>query len=122
MRVVLVVGARPNLVKASALVPALRVAGVGLSLVHTGQHYAPALSSEIERELSLPAPEAHLAVGSGPHGRQTGRVMERFERHLQRGEPVDEAAGLDRRDRLRAALLHMQVHRRAAAVLRDQLA
>lgn len=75
-----VVGARPQFVKAGVVSAALRRAGVCEILVHTGQHYAPAMSEVFFRELSIPSPAHHLGVGSGSHGAQTGKMLELLER------------------------------------------
>jgi UDP-GlcNAc3NAcA epimerase len=89
MRVVTVVGARPQLVKASAVTPRLRaLPGVRETLVHTGQHYDPALSDVFFEELELPPPDHHLGVGSGSHGAQTGAMLAAVERVLV-AEPPD---------------------------------
>jgi len=80
---VVVVGARPNFVKAAPLVSAFaRHPNLRTRIVHTGQHYDEAMSRSFLRDLSLPRPDAHLRVGSGTHGLQTGRVMERLEAYL----------------------------------------
>lgn len=74
----LVVGARPNFVKAAPLVPA--VAGrAALHVVHTGQHYDEAMSRLFFDQLGLPRPDMNLEVGSGAHGAQTGLILERLE-------------------------------------------
>lgn len=75
-----VVGARPQFVKAGVVSAALRRAGVSEILVHTGQHYDPAMSEVFFRELSIPSPAHHLGVGSGSHGAQTGKMLELLER------------------------------------------
>lgn len=49
-------------------------------LIHTGQHYDPSMSGDIFRDLSLPAPDHHLGIGSGSHAEQTGRVMISYEK------------------------------------------
>ncbi len=83
MRLVTVVGARPQFVKASALAAAVRgtAEGTGLEhhLVHTGQHYDDAMSGVFFRELGIEAPTVDLAVGSGGHGQQTGEMLKRLE-------------------------------------------
>ena len=73
--VVHVVGARPNFVKAAPVVAALAAAGVEQRLVHTGQHYDPALSEVFFTDLALPAPDVSLGVGSGSHARQTAALL-----------------------------------------------
>jgi len=77
-RLLLVVGARPNFVKAAPLVPAL-AGRADLYLVHTGQHYDEAMSRLFFDQLGLPRPDTNLEVGSGAHGAQTGLILERLE-------------------------------------------
>lgn len=74
-----VVGARPNFVKAAALIAAFREARIEPLLVHTGQHYDDAMSARFFRELGLPAPDFNLEVGSGSHAVQTADAMKAFE-------------------------------------------
>src|SRR5271155_5472474 len=80
MHILHVVGARPNFMKAA---PVMRVLGkwadVRQTLVHTGQHYDNNLSDVFFSQLSLPAPDANLEVGSGSHAWQTAEIMVRFE-------------------------------------------
>jgi len=76
--VLTVVGARPQFVKLAPLSRALR-RRVREVLVHTGQHYDHALSDVFFAELGLPLPDRHLGIGSGPHGRMTGRMLEAIE-------------------------------------------
>jgi UDP-N-acetylglucosamine 2-epimerase (non-hydrolysing) len=81
--VVCVAGARPNFMKVAPILRAL--AGhprLAARLVHTGQHYDEAMSEAFWCDLELPAPDVHLGVGSHPHGRQTGRILEAFESAL----------------------------------------
>ena len=87
MKVVTVVGARPQFVKAAVLSRELRARDIEEVLVHTGQHYDPMLSDVFFEELSLPQPGHHLDVGSSSHGRQTGRMLERLEPVLEREAP-----------------------------------
>ena len=81
MRLVHVVGARPNYMKVAAVMRAARrVAAttnvvIEQKLVHTGQHYDPRMSAVFFQELGLPPPDVHLGVGSGTHAEQTARVM-----------------------------------------------
>lgn len=88
MKLVSIVGARPQFIKAAALSRALRGrAGVKELLVHTGQHYDHNLSDVFFRELELPEPDYHLGVGSGPHGAQTGKMLAAVEEVLCRERP-----------------------------------
>jgi UDP-GlcNAc3NAcA epimerase len=68
MRVVSIVGARPQFVKAAVVSRALRaLCGVVERLVHTGQHYDANMSEVFFDELGIPRPDRHLGIGSGPH-------------------------------------------------------
>jgi UDP-GlcNAc3NAcA epimerase len=78
MKVLTVVGARPQIIKAAAVSGPLR-RRVREVLVHTGQHYDDRMSDQFFRELDLPAPDHHLGIGSGSHGVQTGRMLEALE-------------------------------------------
>ncbi|MEZ4393391.1 MAG: UDP-N-acetylglucosamine 2-epimerase (non-hydrolyzing) [Polyangiales bacterium] len=87
--VVFVAGARPNFMKVAPMLRAARGAPFASRLVHTGQHYDAAMSGVFFEELGIPAPDAHLNVGSGTHGAQTARVLEGFEAWLlERGGAV----------------------------------
>ncbi len=80
-RVDLIVGARPNFVKAAPLHRALRrfPAEFDVRLVHTGQHYDASMSDVFFADLDMPTPDVFLDVGSADHGTQTGTVMIRYE-------------------------------------------
>lgn len=72
----LIAAARPNFMKVAPLWHQLRTAtDFAPVLIHTGQHYDPAMSGDIWSDLGLPDPDFHLGVGSGSHSDQTGRVM-----------------------------------------------
>jgi len=77
--VLLVAGARPNFVKVAPVLRELDRRGVPNVLVHTGQHYDPAMSDVFFDELGIRPPEHHLDVGSASHAVQTARIMEAFE-------------------------------------------
>ena len=81
LKVVNVVGARPNFMKVAPIVEAMRRrAGEFAPLVvHTGQHYDARMSDAFFRDLALPEPDAYLGVGSGSHAEQTAAVMLSFE-------------------------------------------
>lgn len=81
IKVLSVVGARPQFVKAAAVSRVLRATpGFSEILVHTGQHYDDNLSEVFFRELEIPKAEINLGIGSGSHGEQTGRMLEALER------------------------------------------
>ena len=75
MKIVSVIGARPQFVKAAPVGRALREAGHAEFLVHTGQHYDANMSDLFFEELDIPRPDANLQVGSGSHGAQTGAML-----------------------------------------------
>jgi UDP-N-acetylglucosamine 2-epimerase (non-hydrolysing) len=79
--VLCVVGARPNYMKVAPLLRAFAAEPTmpPAVLVHTGQHYDPALNEQLFRDLDLPAPDVNLGVGSGSHAQQTAEIMKRIE-------------------------------------------
>lgn len=81
---ILVAGARPNFMKIAPLLRALRAHADAFRpiLVHTGQHYDRDMSAVFFEQLGIPPPDISLEAGSGTHGEQTARVLERFERFL----------------------------------------
>jgi UDP-N-acetylglucosamine 2-epimerase (non-hydrolysing) len=94
MKLAFVVGTRPNFMKAAPVLAELRrrqalgkAPGVEAIVVHTGQHYDSAMSDVFFRDLELPPPDEYLGVGSGPHGRQTAKVMAAFEEVCERRRP-----------------------------------
>lgn len=89
MKILTIVGARPQLVKAAVVSMALRGrGGVHELLLHTGQHYDDSMSDIFFRELGLPTPDFHLGVGSGSHGEQTGRMLGGIEAVLAAERPA----------------------------------
>ncbi|MFH1263146.1 MAG: UDP-N-acetylglucosamine 2-epimerase (non-hydrolyzing) [Pseudomonadota bacterium] len=84
----LVVGTRPNFMKAAPLIRALEsVPRFQSALVHTGQHYDHLMSNAFVKDLSLPEPDVNLNVGSSDHGAQTGLIMIHLEEYLKRNPP-----------------------------------
>ena len=86
MRIVSVVGTRPQLIKAAALQPALRLAHTEI-FVDTGQHYDEALAGSFFEELGLARPDHSLGIGGGGHGDQTGRMLIALEPLLRESAP-----------------------------------
>src|SRR4051794_21891546 len=87
MRVVCVAGARPNYMKIKPVMDALERRDADVVLVHTGQHYDPAMNDVFFADLGIRPPDRFLGVGSGTHAEQTGRVMTAFEPLLDEVAP-----------------------------------
>ena len=87
MKVLSVVGARPQFVKLAPVASALARAGSEHVIVHTGQHYDAGMSDVFFRDLGIPQPDVHLAVGSGTHGRQTGAMLAAMDEVLETHRP-----------------------------------
>jgi UDP-GlcNAc3NAcA epimerase len=87
-RILTVIGARPQFIKAAPVSRALREhGGFREILVHTGQHYDDNMSEVFFRQLGLQTPDHNLGVGSGSHGAQTGRILEGLDALIQRDRP-----------------------------------
>jgi len=89
MRVLTVVGARPQFIKAAVVSQALQGAGISEEIVHTGQHYDANMSAVFFEELDIPAPSHNLKVGSGSHATQTGAMMVGLESFMSSREGPD---------------------------------
>ncbi len=89
MRILYVVGTRPNFVKTAPVIGAMRARHPEgrHAIVHTGQHYDRLMSEVFLEELGVPAPDHMLEVGSGTHATQTARTMERLEPVLAEERP-----------------------------------
>jgi UDP-N-acetylglucosamine 2-epimerase (non-hydrolysing) len=107
MKMMIIVGARPNFMKAAPILAAAQAMnpgrgnaslgatvklasqadGLDVVLVHTGQHYDEAMSSSFFHDLGLPKPDVYLGVGSGSHAVQTAEIMRRFEEVVLRERP-----------------------------------
>ncbi|HYP01115.1 MAG TPA: UDP-N-acetylglucosamine 2-epimerase (non-hydrolyzing) [Pyrinomonadaceae bacterium] len=89
LKVINVVGARPNFMKVAPVVEAMRRRATEFAplVVHTGQHYDARMSDAFFRDLELPEPDAYLGVGSGTHASQTAAVMQRFEPFVLTEQP-----------------------------------
>lgn len=89
LKIINVVGARPNFMKVAPIVAAMRKRPNTFQplVVHTGQHYDASMSDAFFADLELPIPDVHLGVGSGSHAVQTAAVMERIEPVLLEHKP-----------------------------------
>lgn len=94
IKVLTVVGARPQFIKAAAVSRAIAEFNAGdfgveilEQIVHTGQHYDANLSQVFFDELGIPSPTHNLGVGSGPHGKQTARMLDKLSKVLSTAHP-----------------------------------
>lgn len=110
MKVVTVVGARPQFIKLGPLSRALAETGATEIIVHTGQHYDEVMSSIFFDELDLRRPDYQLGVGSGPHGAQTGRMLESIEQVLLDERPDWTLVVGDTNSTLAGALAAAKLH------------
>ena len=87
MKVLSVVGARPNFMKMAPVVEEIRRRGLDHLFVHTGQHYDGNMSRVFFEELGMPRPDVDLGIGSDTQARQTGRIMMAFEDVCRKERP-----------------------------------
>ena len=111
IQVLAVAGARPNFMKIAPLLRELhRRDSFAARLVHTGQHYDDAMSSDFFRDLGIPEPDANLGVGSGSHGEQTAHVLREIERELLDRRPDVVVVVGDVNSTLAATLAAVKLH------------
>lgn len=89
MKIINVVGARPNFMKIAPIIEEMRKFPGSISpiLVHTGQHYDDNMSKQFFKDLELPEPDVFLGVGPGTHAQQTAKIMVEFEKILVKEKP-----------------------------------
>lgn len=88
MKILHVLGARPNFMKAAPVIAALaEKPGVSQIVVHTGQHYDKNMSDVFFAQLGIPEPDVNLQVGSASHAKQTAEIMTRFEPVVEQHKP-----------------------------------
>lgn len=114
MRVISVVGARPQFVKLAPIASACARHDVEHVIVHTGQHYDPMLSDVFFRDLGIPDPDVHLGVGSGSHGAQTGAMLSAMDDLLQEQRADWVLVYGDTNSTLAAALAAVKLHQPVA--------
>jgi len=111
-----IVGARPQFVKYFAVSNAIRAFSKAHGdfmndvLVHTGQHYDYSMSKVFFDELGIKEPDFYLEVGSGPHGEQTAKVLQRFEETLLKVKPACVVVYGDTNSTLGGALAAVKLH------------
>jgi UDP-GlcNAc3NAcA epimerase len=115
VKLALVVGARPQFIKLAPVCRAITAANSagqqiqGL-IIHTGQHYDPSMSDIFFEELHIPRADVHLGVGSGPHGQQTGRMLEKLEITFTEHKPDLVLTFGDTNSTLAATLAAVKLH------------
>lgn len=111
MKILSVVGARPQFVKLGAICRVLtEVNCESHVIVHTGQHYDPALSDVFFRDFGIPTPDVHLGVGSETHGVQTGRMLAGLDSVLADCDPDWTLVYGDTNSTIAAALAAVKLH------------
>jgi UDP-N-acetylglucosamine 2-epimerase len=115
-KIVSIVGARPQFIKAAPVSRALRAARHTEILVHTGQHYDANMSEIFFNELGLPPPAHNLGAGSGAHGAQTGAMLASVEQVLAAERPDWALIYGDTNSTLAGALAAAKLHIRVAHV------
>lgn len=116
LRLLSVVGARPNFMKMGPLHRAFIERGFVSHIVHTGQHYDAAMSDVFFRQLGLPEPAHYLGVGSGTHAEQTARVLAAVEPVLREAAPDLVVVVGDVNSTLACALAAAKLHLRVVHV------
>ena len=114
LRLITVVGARPQFVKAAVVSRAISAAGaaegIAERIIHTGQHFDASMSDVFFTELGIPAPAHNLGIGGGTHGQNTGRMIEAIERVLLDERPDWVLVYGDTDSTVAAALAAVKLH------------
>lgn len=116
MKIVTVVGARPEFIQTSRVSKTIRQRNHTEILVHTGQHYDDNMSDVFFSDLEIPRPEINLGVGSGSHAEQTGAIMIRLENVLTAEKPDWVLVYGDTNSTVAAALVAAKMHIRLAHI------
>lgn len=113
MKILTVIGARPQIIKSAAISSKIAEdysAQIQEVVVHTGQHYDAGMSDKFFAELSIPSPQYNLEVGSGKHGKQTATMLEKLEEVLEKEEPDVVLIYGDTNSTLAAAVAASKMH------------
>lgn len=114
MKVLSVVGARPQFVKLAPVADAVTQAGHDHVIVHTGQHYDARMSDVFFEDLRIPAPDVHMGVGSGTHGVQTAAMLAGMDAVLTEHRPDWVLVYGDTNSTLAGTLSAVKLHLRVA--------
>jgi len=87
MKIAVVLGTRPEIIKMAPIIDEIVNRGIDLCLIHTGQHYDKEMSDNFFKDLEIPSPDYNIHVGSGSHGKQTGLMMKGIEEVLMDEKP-----------------------------------
>lgn len=109
-KILTVVGARPQFVKAAALSRALKKIGIEEVLVHTGQHFDENMAEIFFRQMDIPQPKYNLGINSLSHGAMTGRMLEEIEKVLIAEKPTAMVVFGDTNSTLAGALAASKLH------------
>lgn len=111
MRLLTVVGARPQFIKAAVVGRAIaEQTSIDHRLIHTGQHFDHRMSAQFFDELKIPEPDYNLAIAGGHHGEMTGRMMEKIEQVLIEDRPDAVLVYGDTNSTLAGALTAVKLH------------
>ena len=110
MKVITVIGARPQFIKAAVVSNAFRARGIQEVILHTGQHFDSNMSEVFFDELGIPKPAFNLGIGGGSHGQNTGRMLEGIEKVLMEEKPDWLLVYGDTDSTLAAALAAVKLH------------
>lgn len=87
MKIAIVLGTRPEIIKMASVMDEIKNRSQELLLIHTGQHYDKEMSEQFFIDLKLPVPDYNIHVGSGSHGKQTGKMMGGIEEVILKEKP-----------------------------------